>query len=219
MDAPGDANDYNVDLEIEKGPIQLEAKEFVLRKTSSIDMDSYQIIKHEIDDSEKGNEYHKGMSDVKVEEHSIQVDLKQENLIKVDLNNENKSNSNLSFPKNSSSISCNMPNTSKDRFHCQHCDYYSLRKVYLARHMRKHVETEPYDQYQCSVCDKYFAEKSYLSQHHQRTHNKTKPKAKPHQCSHCDKYFVEKCDLIRHQRIHTGEKPYQCNYCDKSFAE
>ncbi|NXO32090.1 ZN229 protein, partial [Cisticola juncidis] len=34
---------------------------------------------------------------------------------------------------------------------------------------------------------------------------------KPHKCSKCGKSFRSSCDLITHQRIHTGVRPYKCD--------
>ncbi|XP_075207230.1 uncharacterized protein LOC142312212 [Anomaloglossus baeobatrachus] len=37
-------------------------------------------------------------------------------------------------------------------------------------------------------------------------------------CSKCGKYFKRKTNLVRHERIHSGDKPYSCSECGKCFT-
>ncbi|KAM9365951.1 uncharacterized protein KZ484_012068 [Pholidichthys leucotaenia] len=40
---------------------------------------------------------------------------------------------------------------------------------------------------------------------------------KSHVCTTCGKRFGNKSDILRHERIHSGEKPFSCEMCGQSF--
>ncbi|XP_070064338.1 zinc finger protein ZFP2-like [Drosophila virilis] len=42
---------------------------------------------------------------------------------------------------------------------------------------------------------------------------------KPFKCKTCGKTFGSNANLLRHNRIHTGERPFKCSKCSKSFTQ
>lgn len=51
------------------------------------------------------------------------------------------------------------------------------------------------------------------------TYNMSEGYLKRFSCSTCRKRFARKSDLVRHERIHSGDRPNKCHICNKAFIQ
>lgn len=89
--------------------------------------------------------------------------------------------------KHISSKSCGK-NTSLHK--CPRCDYSTIRKRHLVRHMFTHGGKKPHI---CEICDKRFSERTQLKYHVFRHMGKGS-----FQCGYCDAQYHRKQDLKVH---------------------
>lgn len=95
-------------------------------------------------------------------------------------------------------------------YKCSECDYASVERSKLVRHMKLHTSDRPFQCPHCSVA----ATTAFNLKRHIRTHTGEKP----FQCDKCDARFAEGDGLVTHQRTHLTDKPYPCDKCPMSFT-
>jgi KRAB domain-containing zinc finger protein len=96
-----------------------------------------------------------------------------------------------------------------DRFKCDVCDYETVHKDYLTRHLLGHTSTEKL--FECTECSFRAHLQSDLTKHlrgHKIVANR------PFQCAHCDRACRDKADMVKHLLVHSGEKAFSCDYCE-----
>jgi Zinc finger, C2H2 type len=104
-------------------------------------------------------------------------------------------------------------------FHCDKCEYSTLKKSALTNHMEAHFSIADRKVFKCLRCSKFFNNKSSLKLHLQTFHEITQNQYK---CPRCPKIsFKELGELNEHVALtHNSRKSlYKCKQCDIQFLK
>lgn len=117
----------------------------------------------------------------------------------------------------------------KGGWKCLSCDYTSVGKTDVVKHLRKHTGIKPF---QCPHCTHKCSDKSNLTKHIETQHftpdNESFIDVKacgPVQfeggwkCLQCNYTSSGKTDVVKHIRKHTGIKPFQCPHCSHTASD
>ena len=100
-------------------------------------------------------------------------------------------------------------------FKCDQCDFITIAKGPLTKHMRTHSGAKApvkVKNFKCDECDHEFSSKQAI-ENHRRTHTGEKP----FKCTECYLGFSQRNSLKRHMNtVHSDEKPFKCEICDFS---
>ncbi|KAK3085853.1 hypothetical protein FSP39_009650, partial [Pinctada imbricata] len=105
------------------------------------------------------------------------------------------------------------PPEGRNIFKCEKCDYFTLTKSYLERHMLLHQGAER--KYLCPTCNKGFYSMANLKAHERRH------KTEPLKCEFagCDFFTYYKHIMKNHisgKHTNTNLRPYKCHLCNHS---
>ena len=89
---------------------------------------------------------------------------------------------------------------------CDHCDYKTSNKYNLIRHMLIHSGERSFS---CHICDYKASLRDGLERHILIHSDERK-----FSCGECEFKTNKRSNLRTHMRIHTGEKPFSCHICD-----
>jgi uncharacterized Zn-finger protein len=94
-------------------------------------------------------------------------------------------------------------------FSCNKCDLTFKFAGDLAKHVRSHTISSPY---QCTICQRKFTHIGSLN-----THLRIHSGERPYKCNQCNKQFTQSNSLMVHVKSHLSNKPFQCELCNKGF--
>ncbi|CAH1969367.1 unnamed protein product [Acanthoscelides obtectus] len=104
---------------------------------------------------------------------------------------------------------------------CPKCDYTTVLRSHLNRHMLKHPDIESsYKPRLCPHCNKSFKSKVALDAHIVRRHPEfiTSVTNKLHECGECMYKTTNKCHYVRHILTHSETSTCnRCKHCNKTF--
>ncbi|CAN7994559.1 unnamed protein product [Ixodes pacificus] len=136
--------------------------------------------------------------------------------------------------------------TGEKPFQCRFCNRAFNQSSTLISHRRTHTGERPY---RCGRCDRGFSRKGDMQRHRNRSHEEIVPDAELSSCNeyclvlltgeppslhprdghgsrkgrfacgYCPYSSNIKCNVVRHERVHTGEKPFQCRQCNRAFTQ
>ncbi|EEC15933.1 zinc finger protein, putative [Ixodes scapularis] len=136
--------------------------------------------------------------------------------------------------------------TGEKPFQCRFCNRAFNQSSTLISHRRTHTGERPY---RCGRCDRGFSRKGDMQRHWNRSHEEIVPDVELSSCNeygvvsptgelpslhprdvngsrkgrfacgYCPYSSNIKCNVVRHERVHTGEKPFQCRQCNRAFTQ
>ncbi|XP_054719715.1 zinc finger protein 236-like [Uloborus diversus] len=125
-----------------------------------------------------------------------------------------------------------MMHETEENLVCTECGDEFSTQFKLDKHMRSHVVEMAVDKsFVCRICSKRFSKLMYLKDHmkmhyklkaslHHRIYKKNIDRSSfSHKCYFCGKQFQKPSQLVRHNRIHTGERPFKCEICNRAFNQ
>lgn len=114
------------------------------------------------------------------------------------------------FPR--ASYSTHLRTHRTPNYKCDHCDYGTVYKSDLVKHVQRHCGNTK--TYKCDSCTCSYYTCSSLYAHRRLVHQGERR----FPCTHCEKRFNDRSKLQRHIDTHFGVKRYECEICHSCYT-